>query len=129
MTKYERERIEAMMRLGCVFCAVLGVVNAHQLECHHIVEGNRRLGHWYTLPACIGHHRGHFTPEQVQILEALAREKDLAPHALLVGIASGSKAFEPYYGTEREMWTKVQRRLKLPAMWVHSKIVPRWVSV
>ena len=119
MTKYERMRIEAMMRLGCVFCAVLGVVNAHQLECHHIVDGNRRLGHWYSLPCCAGHHRLMWTPEQRQIF---------TPEQL-VGVASGSKAFEPIYGTEREMWVKVQRRLKLPAIWVPSKIVPRLVSV
>ena len=128
MTKYERERIEAMMRLGCVFCAVVGIVSIHQLECHHIVEGNRRLGHWYTLPVCIGHHRGYFTPEQKQILRQYARERGMPDESMLVGVSTGSKSFEPWYGTEREMWTKVQRRLKLPAMWTSSKVVPRIVA-
>lgn len=114
MTKYEAERLDALLRLGCSFCAVLGIVNT-ATDVHHIIEGNRRLGHWYTLCVCPGHHRGAWTPEQKQIL---------TPEQL-VGVNSGSKAFEPLYGTEREMWVKVQHRLRLPAVWPSSKIVPR----
>lgn len=117
MTKYEQLRVDAMMRLGCPFCAVLGIVNT-ATDLHHIVEGNRRLGDWYTLSVCPGHHRGAWTPEQKQIL---TEEQQ-------IGIYSGSKAFEPIYGTEREMWVKIQRRLKLPAIWVGSKILPRIVA-
>lgn len=117
MTKHELERLDAMRRLGCVFCAVLGIANT-ATDVHHIVEGNRRLGHWYTLCICPGHHRGAWTPEQKQIL---------TPDRL-IGIYSGSKEFEPIYGTEREMWTKVQRRLRLPDVWVPSKVMPRIVA-
>lgn len=117
MTKYEAERIEAMLRLGCVMCAVLEIPGP-ACECHHIVDGNRRLGHWFTLPLCTGHHRGAWTPEQRQLLSPLQ----------LVGIYSGSKAFEPVYGTQREMWFKIQRRLKLPAIWPVSKVLPRSVA-
>lgn len=117
MTKYEQQRVDAMMRLGCSFCAVLGIVNIGT-DLHHIVESNRRLGDWFTLCVCPGHHRGVWTLEQKQII----------PERAQCGIYSGSKRFEPVYGTEREMWVKVQRRLKLPAIWVGSKIVPRVVA-
>jgi hypothetical protein len=83
-------------------------------ECHHIVEG-KRLGHWYTLPVCPGHHRGVWTPEQTKII----------PPDLRIAISDGSKLLEKHYGTERELWMKIQTRLKLPAIWPVSKIVPR----
>ena len=112
MNKMEQLRVDRMMRLGCVFCAQVGLVYvAH--ECHHIVEGHRRLGHWFTLPLCRGHHQGDWTLEQ-----------KLAIHPnKLVGIFSGSKLFEPVYGTERELWEIVQQHLGLS--WPVSKVTRR----
>ncbi len=115
-TRYEAERIAAILRLGCVACAQLGLPNVAS-DVHHIVEGNRRLGHWYTLPLCPGHHRKVWTLEQMEVI----------PVDIRVSIADGTKAFEAIYGTEREMWSKVQHRLKLPTVWPSSKIVPRSV--
>lgn len=113
-TKYESQRITAMMRLGCVCCAQLGIWNP-AVEVHHIVEGNRRLGHWYSLPLCVAHHRGIWSSELVELI----------PPDLRVAISDGSKMFEKQYGTERDLWMKVQARLKLPAVWPTSKILPR----
>jgi len=115
MTKMEEVRILRMMRLGCVMCSVLDIVNIAQ-ECHHIVEGNRRLGDWFTLPLCRGHHQGDWTIDQKRVFKP----------AELVGIYSGSKVFEPIYGTERELWELIQERLGL--MWPASKVVPRRVA-
>jgi|SRR5689334_5304052 len=116
-TKYEQQRFDAMMRLGCVCCAQLDIPNP-AIDRHHIVKGNKRLGHWYTLPLCPGHHRGVWTPEQIELI----------PPDLRIAISDGSKLFEKQYGSERELWTKVQRRLKLPTVWPSSKILPRGVS-
>lgn len=113
-TKYESQRITAMMRLGCVCCAQLGIWNP-AVEVHHIVEGNRRLGHWYSLPICVAHHRGIWSSELVELI----------PPDLRVAISDGSKMFEKQYGTERDLWMKVQARLKLPSIWPTSKILPR----
>lgn len=112
-TKYEQQRIQSMLELGCVCCAQLGIWNI-AVECHHIVEGNR-LGHWYTLPVCPGHHRKVWTSDQVEVI----------PPDLRIAISDGSKLFEKHYGTERELWMKVQARLKLPAIWPSSKVLPR----
>ena len=111
-TKYEAERIDAMLRLGCCCCAQLGLWCI--AECQHIVEGNR-LGHWYTLPICPGHHRGVWEKEQIEVI----------PPDLRVAISDGSKVFDPVYGTQKQLWMKVQARLKLPAIWPVSKILPR----
>lgn len=115
MNKLEQLRCDRMMHLGCVYCAWLGIAYVAQ-ECHHIVEGNRRLGHWFTLPLCRGHHQGDWTIDQ----------KAAIPVHQRVGIYSGSKALEAVYPPEREMWEMVQDRLHLS--WPTSKILPRRVA-
>lgn len=104
-----------MMRLGCVCCAYLEIPNPAQ-ECHHILWGGRRLGDWFTIPLCRGHHQGDFTAEQKQIM---------APHQL-VAISSGRKLFALTYPPERELWEITQERLGLN--WPIPKIVPRRVA-
>lgn len=110
-TKAERERINLMMLLGCVCCHQFG--RWVTPECHHIVSANKRLGHWWTIPLCSGHHRGQWTG-----LEPGPR----------VALSNGSKAFVCTFGTERELWKQVQDRLALPYCWPSSKIVPRRVA-
>jgi hypothetical protein len=114
-TRYEQERIEAMLRLGCVACAHLHLPYSC-VELHHILQGNVRMGHWYTIPLCTGHHRNtSWSREQFQLIPAEKR----------ISIAHGRKAFTRYYPSERELWERVQNRLHLPAVWPSSKIVPR----
>lgn len=117
-TKYEAERIEAMMRLGCVACAHIGIVHIAQ-ECHHILSGGRRLGHWFTLPLCRGHHQGDWNSEQVELI----------PPEKRVAISDGRKLFNAVYSPERKLWEVVQDRLHLPKIWpISSKILPRRVA-
>lgn len=117
-TKTEATRIENMMRLGCSACATLSIpCPAH--EVHHIVEGNKRLGHWYTIGLCRGHHRGYWSSQQ----EAIMRPE------WMVSIADGRKAFTAVYPPERNLWLTVQLRLGLSTEWVPSKIMPRRLQV
>ena len=55
-TKAEREWMSRIAELGCVACKQDG----HQspASVHHIVQGNRRMGHLFTLPLCYPHHQG-----------------------------------------------------------------------
>jgi hypothetical protein len=92
--KAEKARIEAMMKLGCIVCDYFGAKSRAQ-ECHHIVEGNKRLGHWYTLPL------------------------DRICHSEINAITKGG---EP---SERQLWERVQLKLMLPIYWPKSKILPR----
>lgn len=114
-TVEEQRRITAMMSLGCVACAHLGIPNVKFTECHHIVEGSKRLGHLYTIPLCIGHHQGVWTREQDELIEPKN----------LVSLRNSRRRFIAVYPTERELWERVQERLRLPAIWPPSKILPR----
>ena len=113
-TQGEASRIERMMTLGCVACASLGFWHVAE-ECHHLLEGNVRLGHWFTIPLCRGHHRGIWNYLQREIL----------PPEKRVAISDGRKAFCREYPSERELWERVQGRLKLALVWPLSKRVQR----
>jgi len=54
--KAEREWMSAIAELGCVACRQDGISSPASV--HHIVQGNRRLGHLFTLPLCYLHHQG-----------------------------------------------------------------------
>ncbi len=116
MTKLESQRIARMMRLGCIACAWIDVIHIAQ-ECHHLLDGGRRMGHSYTIPLCMGHHRGIWSAEQREVLGGLC-----------VAISDSQKFFSAVYPTERLLWEMVQIRLKLPLLWPVSKIVPRNVA-
>lgn len=56
-TKAEKARADRMAELiGCIFCALSGDKGRCDNR-HHIIRGNKRLGHWYTLPVCLDHHK------------------------------------------------------------------------
>jgi hypothetical protein len=118
-TKAEAARISRMLALGCIACRVQFGIKDQPAEVQHIVSGNRRMGHWYTIPLCPGHHRGVW-PD----FEALGTNLVEPP----VSIASGVPLFEEAYGTQRELWEMVQDLLNLPKNWPESKIVPRVVA-
>lgn len=55
-TKLERDWMARIADLGCVACEQDGISSPASV--HHIVQGNRRLGHLFTLPLCYLHHQG-----------------------------------------------------------------------
>ena len=88
-------RIDRLHSFGCVCCRKLGTKNT-QVDIHHIVRGNRRLGDEYTLPLCAYHHRGILPAT----LEIPCRPEDLfGPSRHL----HGRRAFERQWGTEMEL--------------------------
>ena len=56
-TKAETARAARMAEeIGCIYC---WLETGHRGPCdvrHHIISGNKRMGHWYTLPCCEKHH-------------------------------------------------------------------------
>lgn len=56
-TKAEKARADRMAEeIGCIYC---WLEDGHRGPCenrHHIILGNKRMGHWYTLPVCVSHH-------------------------------------------------------------------------
>ena len=55
-TKIEREWMARIADHGCVACKQDG--HDSPASVHHIVQGNRRLGHLHTIPLCFLHHLG-----------------------------------------------------------------------
>ena len=117
LTAAEVEHLERVRELGCCACSHFGLIYFAPIHIHHIVEHNQRLGHMWILPLCPAHHVGSpFTLYQTLLIPREAR----------VSIASGSRAFARVYGSERELWVRVQAKLGLPAEWPEStKILPR----
>jgi hypothetical protein len=111
-TAYEQKRIHRMKaEIGCICCLLRTGVQNYHVEVHHIVQGNRRLGHWWTLPLCRAHHR----------IRGVG--------GIFTSIADGSKAFKRIHGTELDLWLKCQHMLELPDDLPTTKILPRRVAV
>jgi hypothetical protein len=53
-TAAERAHMARVKELPC--CVCIAGKQVDPTEVHHIVEGNRRLGHFYVLPLCTYHH-------------------------------------------------------------------------
>jgi Recombination enhancement, RecA-dependent nuclease len=117
MTEAEQHRVDLMKPLGCLACASAGWLNLDELELHHLIEGNRRLGHLYTIFLCRGHHQGHWN--SVTTLALLPRYR--------VAISDGRKRFNAVFGSERSLWERAQVTIKDPTEWPESKILPRRV--
>lgn len=54
--KLEREWMNRIADLGCVACKQDGIES--RASVHHIIQGNRRLGHLYSIGLCYPHHQG-----------------------------------------------------------------------
>lgn len=55
-TQIEREWMDKAVRFGCVACWIEG--NHREAAYHHIVSGNRRMGHLFGFGLCDpGHHQ------------------------------------------------------------------------
>ena len=81
-TREEHCRMRDLPELGCICCALQHVFRMAQV--HHLVEGNKRLGHLYTLALCPEHHTG---------------EEGLG----WLSVHKNKKAFEKRFGTQREL--------------------------
>lgn len=89
-TKAEADR---MGRLKEMRCAVISCIQG-PCDVHHLLSGNRRRGHMFTIPLCAWHHRGvPLGGLRLDTLEAL-----LGP-----SLALTSKKFHERYGTDDEL--------------------------
>ena len=109
-TSAEFERMDRIRTLGCMCCALKGNTSPCPVEIHHIIRGNKRLGHWYTIPLCGAHHRGN-----------RATRATLGP-----AVHDGMKAFRAAYGyDDLELWQRLQVMLGLDDSLPSSKIYKR----
>lgn len=96
-TKAEQARFDAMKERGvCIACLLRGTQPDYpqHIEIHHLLSGNRRIGHMATASLCPWHHRG-VPPWGWGDAEALGH---LGP-----SLAKGSKPFRAEFGADAEL--------------------------
>ena len=98
--------MDEVRALGCIACRIEMVTFLRALggpvEIHHLLSGNKRLGHGAILPLCRWHHRGEPAGE---------RTKTCMAQMLGPSLALQSKAFRAKYGTEKELIGLVNKKL------------------
>lgn len=112
-TREEAARIKLIMGMSCAACALHGDLSKRALECHHIVRDGKRLGHWWTIPLCKGHHQGQWDKKN--------------PQPAQVAICDGRKAFRRAHGglDDLGIWQRMQVILGMDDSLPASKILPR----
>ena len=83
-TVAEQAWMDAIVRIGCICCVRMGWGQT-PAEVHHMLEGGRKLGHMWTIPLCMSHHRAGLNNKQI-----VSRDHN-------------QRRFEARYGTEREL--------------------------
>jgi hypothetical protein len=90
-TKIEREWMAAIADFGCVACHLDG--NQRPAAVHHIISGNRRMGHLFTIPLCDpGHHKDGHTVGMISVHDR-------------------KRSFVARYGTELELMAMLKVEL------------------
>jgi hypothetical protein len=86
-TKQEREWMARIADHACVACLQDG--HETPASVHHIIQGNRRMGHLFTIPLCPAHHTGTEVPS----------------------VHNAKRTFVARYGSELELLAALQVRL------------------
>ena len=100
-TKEDKRRFSLLSQVGCICCKQFGIHN-EWIQAHHIVEGNKRRGHQFTLPLCTWHHEG--VPP-----EGMTREQT---EALVGPSLKSKKRFDEVFEGEMELLEKVNDILR-----------------
>lgn len=92
--KLEQARFTKLKEMGiCMACYQLGAKGNQYIEIHHLLIGNKRIGHMATVSLCPWHHRGI-----AEYLTAPETEASIGP-----SLANGSKPFRAMFGTDKEL--------------------------
>jgi hypothetical protein len=95
-TAEDKRWIRAILGFGCVACFLDGERDM-PAALHHLVDGNRRIGHRFSLPLCDpGHHQN-------------------GGHRGLISLHPGrNPEFIAHYGTELSLLRRLERVLGVP---------------
>lgn len=100
--KAEQARFDAMKEMCvCMACRQRGL-QASYIEIHHLLSGNKRRGHKYTISLCLWHHRA-------QLMYGYTK-KDLR-EIYGPSLAEGSKPFHFWFGTDDDLLAEQDRLL------------------
>ena len=83
--------MDTIKELGmCVCCKQLGMIS-HYVEVHHLLSGNKRRGHLYTVGLCQWHHRG-------VLYDGIRKQDMITKYGF--SLADGSKPFRRMFGSD-----------------------------
>lgn len=99
-TNAEAKRMASVKEGPCLACYLRGMAS-HGVEAHHLLSGNKRIGHMATVGLCAWHHRA--VPFW-GMTHAECRE-EFGP-----SLAEGSKPFHAAFGSDAEL-LELQNRL------------------
>lgn len=104
ITAADRKRFEAIKSMPCVACQIRGLRGVcGATEAHHLLSGNRRIGHEATIPLGSWHHRGvRFPGWSIAKMEA----------AFGPSLALSSKRFRGEFGSDDELLARVNERIQ-----------------
>lgn len=99
-TKAEQARFDKMKEMGqCVACYQRGIHGRGYIEIHHLLSGNRRIGHMATVSLCPWHHRGLIQESDDDDFRSVAKMTE----AFGPSLANGSKPFRAEFGSDKEL--------------------------
>lgn len=107
-TKDQVARFAAFQRIGCICCRLQGYANT-DIEVHHLISGNRRMGHDHTIPLCPWHHRAVPTFNHAIYSNHKQCRDSLGP-----SLAEGSKPFRAHFGSDSHLLSIVNKMLETP---------------
>lgn len=114
-TKAEADRIKRVVAYGCIVSRLKWCIYSPP-DFHHILDGGRRMGHWYGIALNPWFHRG--------VCESGMSQRDMT-RIYGPSLALDKPAFEAEHGTERHLWEITQRLFGLDRSWPTSKIFRR----
>lgn len=96
-TRAERARFEALHEIGCICCRKRGF-RSWPVEIHHLLSGNRRRGHLYTIPLSPWSHRG---------VLSCGWTRSMMTDVFGPSLAHGSKPFHAAFGSDDSLLAEV----------------------
>lgn len=106
-TKAEAARMSKLKAMACIAChsGKARLMNVSGSEVHHLLSGNRRRGHMFTIPLCAWHHRAAIGPLWT---------KKYAREMLGPSLADGSKPFHAMFGSDDSLLEATNKLLEKP---------------
>ena len=96
-TKAEQARFDKMKDMGaCMACKQQNWKGWQPIEIHHLLSGNKRRGHIFTVSLCSWHHRGVYQSGH-------GHDKQTLTKLLGASLANGSKPFHAEFGSDDEL--------------------------
>lgn len=107
ITKADAARFVALKEDGCICCRLSDALGLSLPGCvpeiHHLISGNRRIGHRYTICICSWHHRG------ICVYGRSWGTQHLGP-----SLVYSSRAFHAMYGSDDQLLALVDERIGAP---------------